>query len=500
MAQHATKQGTQALIRKFPEMPYRSLGSSGLQVTPAGFGSYRVHITSDQQQQALRRALSQGINLIDTSSNYGDGGSEELIGAVVKSMIAENQLTREQLVVVSKAGYIQGQNLKVVADRERSGNPFPEVVSINTGLGHCIHPDYLEDQLQRSLRRLQMKTVDFFLLHNPEYYFYEAEKKGLNPAEARDEFYRRIEQAFMGLELLADAGQIVYYGVSANSLPLTPDDTHYVDIRRLWEIAESLRPDHRFRMVQFPMNLLEPQAAINHSADKRQTILQFTREKNLAVLTNRPLNAFYKDQLQRLISVQSAPFDASRMEKTLTEVVRLEEEFAGTIIHQVKLENTVRERLAGLFATGSYLARHYKNMATYWSWMGQHAHFISEQVSYAVQQVNEAPQNSRQVIDWLDAYVRVFNEVMDMLTACYGKQAELFSKEILQRLFAGKGNSGNLTRVALHALWQTPGISSVLIGMRRPDYVDEVAGELMTENDLKIPDWIEIYRRLQRLG
>ena len=496
MLKHATPEATKAYALKYPKIKFNRLGSTGLTVSPAGFGSYRVHITVDQQQQALRDALSSGINLIDTSSNYGDGGAEELIGAVLKSMLTSGRLTRDEIVIVSKAGYIQGQNLKVVAERAQSAAPFPEVISINNELGHCIHPDYLSDQLERSLRRLQIKTTDFFLLHNPEYYFYEAEQKKLKLEDARKEFYRRIEQAFIHLELLADAGKLVNYGVSANSLPLVPDDSHYVDIRRLWEIAYSIRPDHHFRMVQFPMNLLEPEAAVNQSPTDGKTLLQFALEKDLAALTNRPLNAFKDGQLKRLVSIQlNSDFDMSRLEKSLNLTVKLEEEFANKIINQLQLEAAIKEKLIGLFATGNYFAAHYKTIATYWSWLGQHAHFISEQVSYAVQKVNEAPDNPPQVIEWLDAYVQIFNDMLDQLTRFYGWQAEKFAKSVL-RLLAPGGNVG-LTHVALQALWDSAGVSTVLIGMRRPEYVAEVIGYLQAEDKLPLPSWQGILRILK---
>ncbi len=491
----ATPEATGAYASKHPEILFNRLGATGLSVGPAGFGSYRVHITSDQQQQALREALSKGVNLIDSSANYGDGGAEEMIGAVMKTMIAEGKISREEIVLVTKAGYIQGQNLKVAAGRERAGNPFPEVVVLNNNLAHCIHPDYLSDQLERSLRRLQMKSVDFFLLHNPEYYFYEAEQKHVPKEEARTEFYRRIEQAFTHLELLADEGKIAHYGVSANSLPLSPENSHFVDIGRLWEIAEALRPDHHFRMVQFPMNLLEPQAALHTTQPGGKTLLQFAMDKKLAVLINRPLNAFKDDQLQRLVSIRlNSEFDEPYLEKTLEEVVKLEEDFASSVIKQINLESEVLERLAGLFATGTYLARHFKTMASYWSWLGQHAHFLSEQVSYAVQQVNEAPDKPQQVLDWLDAYVTVFNEVLDQLTRYYGREAERFSDGVLQRLYPKGETPASLTRVALQALWDTPGVSSVLIGMRRPEYVTEIMAYLQSKDGLQVAGWKEMGR------
>jgi uncharacterized protein len=75
-------------------------------ISRIGFGTYRVG-NSKEQAQAIREALLHGVTLIDTSANYGDGDSERTIGHVVRELVAEGRLRREDLVLVSKFGYIQ---------------------------------------------------------------------------------------------------------------------------------------------------------------------------------------------------------------------------------------------------------------------------------------------------------------------------------------------------------------------------------------------------------
>ena len=58
---------------------YRKLGSTGLEVSALGFGSYRVD-GRHEHKAALSHALENGINLLDTASNYTDGHSEREIG------------------------------------------------------------------------------------------------------------------------------------------------------------------------------------------------------------------------------------------------------------------------------------------------------------------------------------------------------------------------------------------------------------------------------------
>jgi aryl-alcohol dehydrogenase-like predicted oxidoreductase len=171
-----------------------------LSAAQAGFGCYRVSAGVAHHEKALRKALSEGINLIDTSSNYADGGSETLVGQVLEKLIDAGDLARNEVVVVSKVGYLQGQNYALSRERKQQGHPFAELVEYGEGLEHCIHPDFLRDQLNRSLKRLNLETLDFYLLHNPEYYLEWAQQKGQPLEPARAEYYRRIKTAFKYLE------------------------------------------------------------------------------------------------------------------------------------------------------------------------------------------------------------------------------------------------------------------------------------------------------------
>jgi aryl-alcohol dehydrogenase-like predicted oxidoreductase len=142
-----------------------------------GFGGYRISIRSKEHKEALINALKAGVKLIDTSSNYTNGESEKLIGEVLKEYPEFNP------IIVTKAGYIQGDNLNHIVTSD-------DLVVISDHLKHSIHPDFLKDQLTRSLARLQKESVDVFLLHNPEYFFQ------IENASS-EEFYQRIKKAFI---------------------------------------------------------------------------------------------------------------------------------------------------------------------------------------------------------------------------------------------------------------------------------------------------------------
>jgi aryl-alcohol dehydrogenase-like predicted oxidoreductase len=179
------------------EYGYGQFGNSGWTTSRLGFGTYRVDARDIEHRDALKKALQEGVNLIDTSTNYMDGDSERLVGSVLGELIKNGELIREEVIIVSKIGYVQGDNLKQAEARERAGRPYPDMVKYGEGIWHCIHPEYLADQLTLSLDRLGLATLDVCLLHNPEYFLSEAaHHEGEDLVRSRETFYRRIEQAF----------------------------------------------------------------------------------------------------------------------------------------------------------------------------------------------------------------------------------------------------------------------------------------------------------------
>ena len=167
-------------------------------MSQVGFGSYRVSIRSSEHRQALVAALSAGCSLIDTSANYTNGESEELIGSVLK------EYPQFKPIIVTKAGYIQGSNINVLEELNNKNLAVEDLVDISETLKHSIHPEFLENQLDQSLKRLQKDSVDYFLLHNPEYYFQSTNS-------TQDEYYTRLKKAFIYCEEEVKKGRIKHY-------------------------------------------------------------------------------------------------------------------------------------------------------------------------------------------------------------------------------------------------------------------------------------------------
>lgn len=128
-------------------MRYRSLGRSGLEVSEVGFGAWGIGgatpgatsygSTCDAaSRDALERAFELGVNFFDTSSIYGAGHSEELLGETFARR-------RDRVRIATKAGR-----------RDYLGPPD-------------FSPSALRRSLDESLARLRTDYVDLLQLHNP---------------------------------------------------------------------------------------------------------------------------------------------------------------------------------------------------------------------------------------------------------------------------------------------------------------------------------------------
>lgn len=277
-----------------------------------GFGSYRVSIRSNEHKAALVRALQLGCSLIDTSANYTNGESEKLIGAVLLDHPEFNPK------IVTKAGYIQGKNLQIIEELHSQNLAKEDLVDLGPDLKHSIHPEFLKNQLDNSLLRLEKDSVDIFLLHNPEYYF-----KTENPNQ--DEYYRRIEKAFRYLEEEVKKGRIKSYGISSNNFVLPLNHPEVTDLNRVLALAQKISPQNHFSTIQFPFNLIEIGALEKLGEYGDHSLLETAQTHGLTTMINRPLNAFTNNQLVRLATYEPSlkDFDEEEAQKDFETAMNL---------------------------------------------------------------------------------------------------------------------------------------------------------------------------------
>jgi aryl-alcohol dehydrogenase-like predicted oxidoreductase len=125
-----------------------------------------IQTTPEEARRIVDRALDAGITLIDTANVYGDGGSEEVLGSILRGR-------RKHLVLATKV-------------RGRMGDALHE-----RGLSRR----HILEACDASLRRLQTTYIDLYQVHWPD------------PDVPVDETMRALDD-------LVQAGKVLYLGAS----------------------------------------------------------------------------------------------------------------------------------------------------------------------------------------------------------------------------------------------------------------------------------------------
>ena len=235
----------------------------GLRLSSIGIGTYLGDNTDEEDEAyraALSRAITSGINVIDTAINYRSQRSERTCGLVIRQAIADGQLGRDELVVCSKGGYVPLDTNPPdsrEAYQEYIKREFidPEILRPDELVagGHCLAPRFLRFCLAKSRQNLALRTIDVYYVHNP----------GQQAAAlGHRTFLKRMSEAFNTLEEAAGRGDIGVYGCATwDSLRMPPGTKGHIELEELVNLAREVGGDgHHFRAVQMPVNLAMPEA------------------------------------------------------------------------------------------------------------------------------------------------------------------------------------------------------------------------------------------------
>jgi aryl-alcohol dehydrogenase-like predicted oxidoreductase len=184
-------------------MEYRSLGRTGVKVSPLCLGAMNFGGPTGREASIaiINRALEAGINFIDTANVYNAGESERIVGEALK----ENG-RREQIVLATKVHGRMGDG------------PNEQGVSRYHILKAC------ED----SLRRLQTDHIDLYQMHRPS-------------------LKVPIDETLRALDDLVRSGKVRYVGCSTYPA---------------WLVMEALATSERYGLARYiseqpPYNLLD---------------------------------------------------------------------------------------------------------------------------------------------------------------------------------------------------------------------------------------------------
>ncbi len=225
-------------------MKTRKLGTTDLELTEIGFGSWAIgggdwkfgwgHQDQRDAIDAIRVAVDLGINWIDTAAVYGGGRSEELVGQALRELGPARRP-----IIATKCGRVM-----------RDPDTIDKILKRSSVIAEC----------EGSLQRLGIDSIDLYQLHWPE------------PDED-------IEEGWSALVELKRQGKVREIGVS----------NHNVDqMRRLQAI-------HPVASLQPPYSLIVP--------DVEREILPFCGANRIGVVVYSPM---YKGLLTGQFTAQRA--------------------------------------------------------------------------------------------------------------------------------------------------------------------------------------------------
>ncbi|SFV59946.1 Aldo/keto oxidoreductase [hydrothermal vent metagenome] len=402
-----------------------------------GFGTYRISDHNQAHIDALIEAIRGGIKLIDTSTNYFDGGAER---AIAKAFRHFDAAVYESVEIVSKFGYIQGSLLQEYKDTNSALHKLEcSVVEYAPDCYHSISKEFVHHQLTRSLERLQRESLGCYMIHNPEYYILDAIKKGVPKDEYLDGMYEQIFEAFCALEEEVSRGRIKSYGISSNSFAKPsslPDFLPYEDLTTLAHKAakEMGNQNNSFTTIELPINI----------AEKEGLKCSFwAKEQGLRVLANRPLNAMFNGKMYRL-----AEYEESRdYYMYLNELLEFcDNDLLRPVYNLIEQLDESKHRFG---------------------FIGEYDHFVHAQVLPHLQRSLKNIEGDTQ--EKLLTYLELFlTEYREMVASEGGRKV----KEELKHLF--KNCHKPLQKCALEYLLKQESIDYILVGARRIRYVYEL--------------------------
>lgn len=469
-----------------------------------GFGAYRVGTHVPEHGKALRHALDCGIGVIDTSSNYSDGSSEELIGTVLSAHTSRPR-------VITKVGYVQGQLLDQLKAMEAMSMEPPDIVKFGDTLWHCIHPEFLDIVVGTSIDRLYPagRGADagelIVLLHNPEYFLQKAHQDGTDVTTARHYLYHRLRMAFGWLEDAVRKGRITAYGVSSNTFGSPLDAPDMVSLEECVRAAhDAVDGKHHFRVAEMPMNVIEhfPATVLNQDGG-RCTTLERARELGIEVVINRPLNAIVDNDLIRLVShaMPSHIIHPSDIERRIHELEVVEHDLANALLAEASPEGGADDRMRELVGEAYRVAG---SLCQAWSSFNGLIHWRDVRRQYLDPRIEAAAILSEKSVRMTDhlAYISDLVRLLDDLDALYARD----ENDSLEPLRASLctifelDTETPLQHIALHSLRNTRGITTVLVGMRTVAYVSDA----VQTNELPVSaydrtHWLRVTEELRRL-
>jgi aryl-alcohol dehydrogenase-like predicted oxidoreductase len=345
----ATREGTekyaqQADAKGIPSSHFKTY--QDLKLSSIGMGTYLGDLTPEDDrdvEEAVYTSVSSGaVNVVDTAINYRAMKSEKSIGRALLRLVDDNLISRDQVFISTKNGYITNDgDFPSVDVMEYMQKMYisPGIISaddISSGY-NIMNPNYLARCIDKSLTNMHLSTLDLVYIHNA----FESWNQDVN----RETFDEMLSAAFGKYEEYRGMGKLRYYGMATwTCFRARPDEKEYLSLEHCVRIAEKAGGrDHGFRFIQLPYNLAYSEALLlrNQSVgtEKNLTILEAAAKLGIGVFTSIPL--FQGRLLQANIPDYSG---LTEIVPKLLQIVRSSPAVIAPLVGQKKAEH-VQENL-----------------------------------------------------------------------------------------------------------------------------------------------------------
>ncbi|KAF9100760.1 hypothetical protein BGX29_006284 [Mortierella sp. GBA35] len=494
----ATPDATASFLSKHPALPTATIPKRGLVLSKLGFGAYRVNSSQSSHRAAFVKALQAGVNVIDTSSHFGHGASEKFIGETLDDLFKQDEIKREQVVVVSKAGFILPPTTDFPSKELEN---VPSYAAISSTSYHSIHPNYLKSQITASLDRLKMDKLDIFMLNNPERMLGDRMTPG---GFSKSRLYKEIAEAFAYLDTEVEAGRIGGYGICSNALHIPTTEDH-LSLKTILRTRQDFGwKAENFVAVQAPLNLFERDMVTDSHSTK--SLATEAKENDIFVFTNRPLNAIAAGQIVTLENKGQH----NRQEISVKLLETLDLSFMSLAEMELDIKEMIEEEsLAMKFVWSEVLSENLSRLsANYFA----AKHFLEREVLPAIDRdlkiLKESTQDQQDredkeaIITWIHRYRREAQTLTkDIAQFCQldsdkrNDELNLVLGLICREFVSDVGpdkvdNIGSpLSTKSIQYCVAQEDVGCTLVGMRTPEYVHDAlaaaeASRRLTPHDL----------------
>lgn len=323
--QFATLEGTEKFFRFHSIHSDKKRQLDSLWVSALGAGTYLGDCdekTDQFYERALISAVSHGVNFFDTANNYRGGRSEKVIGKVLKEL-EELAIPRDQIVLSTKGGFIPcDDDLENYETYIRSHYIEKGIIGINDIIAHChcLTPRFIEHELEKSLRHLNVSCLDIYYIHNPEMQCSEI---------TENEFDERMYKLFELMEKKVQENKIRRYGLATwNGFRMKAGAKSLLNLPKLVEFARKIAGEkHHFKALQLPYNLvmleaikMRNQNSLVKDDEEKINFIKSAKEHKMSVMVSAPLMQSQLLNLPRRI-FDELPSQTTSLQKALQFVV-----------------------------------------------------------------------------------------------------------------------------------------------------------------------------------